>query len=536
MTQALHRRTFLAAVAAALAGGALSGGPLGGLTAAAARVAAEAGLDLGPAEPFSFEALIARARAMAAAAYAPPYRPAPEIVAQIDYEAHGKIRFRPDHALFADGPGRYPVTFFHLGMFFPAKVTMHVVEAGQAREVRYAPRYFDMPADSVARGLPPDAGFAGFRLQEARTREDWRSQDWTAFLGASYFRAIGELGQYGMSARGLAVDTAVPGPEEFPQFTAFYIAPAMSENEPVRVHALLDGPSVSGAYRFTLWRGRGVVTEVEAHLFLRRDIERLGIAPLTSMFWFAEHGRDRDLDWRPEVHDSDGLALWTGGGERLWRPLNNPPRTTTSSFLDIDPRGFGLLQRDRNFDHYLDGVNYDLRPSVWVEPLHSWGEGAVELVEIPTDDEIHDNIVAFWRPRAPARAGDAYDFRYRLHWLADEPYPTTQIARVAATRSGRGGEPGKPRPEGLRKFVVEFAGAPLTALEPDAEIKAVVTAARGQIIRPFAEPIPRSDRWRIQFDLMAGGPEPVELRAYLRQGDETLSETWAYQHHPDLSA
>ena len=147
--------------------------------------------------------------------------------------------------------------------------------------------------------------------------------------------------------------------------------------------------------------------DIEKHLFLRADIERLGIAPLTSMFWYAEYGRERIADWRPEVHDSDGLAIWNGAGERIWRPLNNPTRVFHTSYLDHNPKGYGLLQRDRVFDHYLDGVGYDRRPSTWVEPIGDWGKGVVQLVEIPTDDEIHDNIGAYWLPEQPARAGDA---------------------------------------------------------------------------------------------------------------------------------
>ena len=411
---------------------------------------------------------------------------------------------------------------------------MHALERGFSREIAYDPAYFGMPEGSVARALPRDSGFAGFRLQEARSRRDWPTQDWIAFLGASYFRAIGELGQYGLSARGIAVDVAAQQPEEFPNFTEFHIASAADPDGPVNVFALLDGPSITGAYHFTIRRGAGVVMEVETVLFLRRAVERLGIAPLTSMFWFGEANRRFQQDWRPEVHDSDGLALWTGSGERLWRPLNNPERVVTSSFLDHNPRGFGLLQRDRNFEHYLDGVRYERRPSLWVEPLGPWGPGAVQLVEIPTDDEIHDNIVAFWVPREPAKAGDRLGLSYRLHWLAEEPYPAESIAQVVATRIGRGGEPGKPRPAGLTKFVVEFAGKALDGIARDTRPEARLTASRGTLSYMFTEPIPGSRRWRAQFDLEAAGGEPVELRLYLADaGGKALTETWLYQHRPE---
>jgi glucans biosynthesis protein len=489
-------------------------------------------LRLGDPQPFSYDSLVARARDIAARPYVPPYRPAPEIVDAIDYDAHGKIHFRTDLAPFANGPGEYPVTFFHLGHFFQKAVRMHLVEQGTAREILYEPDYFDMPPDSIAHQLPAGSGFAGFRFQESRHRADWRTQDWVAFLGASYFRAIGALGQYGMSARGVAINTAVPVPEEFPDFVAFYIEGAPSEDAPSLVHALLDGPSIAGAYRFAMRRTDGVVMDIDAALFVRSDIQQLGMAPLTSMFWYGEYNRPLMMDWRPEVHDSDGLALWTGSGERIWRPLNNPARVVTSSFFDTGPRGFGLLQRDRNFDHYLDGVNYDRRPSLWVEPLEGWKAGAVQLIEIPTDDEIHDNIVAFWVPQEPARAGAAFDLRYRLHWLADEPYPADGIARTVATRIGRGGQPGKPRPKGVDKFVVEFAGGPLAALASGEQPEAVVSASRGELTRVFTEPVPGTPRWRAVFDLAPGGLDPVELRLFLRLADTPLSETWLYQFTP----
>lgn len=491
-----------------------------------------AGLQFGPTKPFAFAALTERAKTAARAPYKEPYRPAPELVKRIGYEAHGKIRFKTDHALFAQGVGMYPVTFFHLGMFFQKSVKMHEVRAGQAREIVYSPSYFDMPADSIARKLPKDSGFAGFRLHEAKTRSDWKTQDWTAYLGASYVRAIGSLGQYGLSARGIAVNTTATGPEEFPDFTEFYIEPAATEKDPVVVYAYLDGPSVTGAYRFALQRGTGVLMDVECALYPRKDIQQLGVAPLTSMFWFGEYGRPERIDWRPEVHDSDGLALWNGAGERVFRPLNSPSRVITSSFFDKSPKGFGLLQRDRNVENYLDGVNYDLRPSLWVEPLGDWGEGSVTLIEIPTDDEIHDNIVAFWTPKAAAKAGSELRYRYKLHWQANEPYPASDMATVVATRMGRGGEPGKPRPKGVNKFVVEFAGKALENLAKTDKLSAQVNSSRGAITLNFVEPVPRTKRHRAQFDLTVTGTEPVELRLFLRKNKQTISETWLYQFEP----
>ncbi len=383
------------------------------LAAASPASAQTKGLELGPASAFTFETLIARAKSMAARAYAPPPAPAPEILEQIDYDAHGKIKYKPEMAPFSFeqagvGKGKFAATFFHLGRYFKKPQRIHVVESGQAREILYREDYFEMPKDSVAHKLPRGAGFAGFRFQEANAEGGqaptkgwqgkplpWQSNDWVAFLGASYFRAIGDEFQYGLSARGIVIDAAIGGKaEEFPDFTHVWLERGTGDS--VTAYCLLDGPSLSGAYKFTMTRGKGVTMEIEKHLFIRKDIERFGVAPLTSMFWYSEAIKPTAIDWRPEVHDSDGLALWTGAGERIWRPLNNPRRTIASSFGDENPRGFGLLQRDRLFDHFQDGVYYERRPSLWIEPIGPWGRGAVQLIEIPTDDEIHDNIVVAW--------------------------------------------------------------------------------------------------------------------------------------------
>lgn len=530
----LQRRSLLtaASAAAALASLGLPGTAL-----------AQAGLKLGQPTPFSFEGLIAQAKALAASPYAgvPPLPR--DVLERIDYEAHGKIRFNTDYALFRDGPGIFPVTFFHLGRYFQVPVHMNVLEKndvgdGFARELLYDPAYFDMPADSPGRELPKGAGFAGFRFQESRLgnqqKLDWKKNDWVAFLGASYFRAIGELYQYGMSARGVALDVATPDrPEEFPNFTRFYFEPPADNSTAVTVYALLEGPSISGAFRFIMQRDKAVVMDIETRLFLRRDLVRLGIAPLTSMYWYSETVKPTGIDWRPEVHDSDGLAMWNGAGEHIWRPLNNPGQTTASSFADTHPRGFGLLQRDRVFDHYLDGVNYENRPGVWVEPIGDWGEGSVQVVEIPTDDEIHDNVVALWVPKAPATAGSSYSFRYKLHWTAQEPYPSP-LGLCVATRLGRGGQPGQPRPAGVRKFMVEFLGGPLATLPFGVKPEPVLTASRGKFSYIFTEPVPDGvpGHWRAQFDFTVDGKEPVDMRLYLKNGDQTLTETWLYQYLP----
>ena len=526
MVQTLSRRNLLSLAAAA---------GMAPVLAAEARTAATE-LKFGPARPFSYDALKAMARERASKPYVAPPRPNQEIVAQIDYDNHGKLRFNKDVALFGTGPGAYPVTFQHVGRYFPKTVRMYSLVDGQAREVLYDPSYFTVgPEHPAARLAAEPSAFAGLWLQEARSR-DWKAEEpWATWLGASYFRAVGELGQVGLSARGIALAPGQgPGPEEFPDFVAFWIEAAANEGDPVTLYALLDSPSLSGAYRFLCRRTSGVIMDIDAALNFRTRVGHLGVAPLTSMYWYSETTTSRGIDWRPEVHDSDGLAIWTGTGEHIWRPLNNPPRIMTSSFVDRAPRGFGLLQRDREFLHYLDGVKYEKRPSAWVEPLGDWGRGAVQIVEMPTDDEIHDNIVAMWVPEEAPEAGSSRDYRYRLSWLADEPSPTP-LARVVATRLGRGGQPGQPRPIGVQKFLIEFKGGPLVNLPRGALPEPVLWASRGSFgsyrhIEAVPNDVP--GHWRVQFDLQVRDTEPVEMRCYLKVGDQVASETWLYQYLP----
>jgi glucans biosynthesis protein len=252
------------------------------------------------------------------------------------------------------------------------------------------------------------------------------------------------------------------------------------------------------------------------------------------MYWYGETSRRQIVDWRPEIHDSDGLAMWTGSGERIWRPLNNPPRVMSNAFVDNDIRGFGLLQRDRDFVHYLDdSVFYERRASVWVEPLDPFGEGEVHLLEIPTDDEIHDNVAAYWWPKEPFKAGATRTYRYRLRWLDDIPFPSS-LARTIGTWTGVGGRPGHKRPEGVRKFVVDFQGKVLADLGRDDGVEIMVTPSRGILSNDYCHPVvDQRGRWRALFDLEATGPEPVDIRMYLRKGDRALTETWVFQYFPE---
>jgi glucans biosynthesis protein len=486
-------------------------------------------LALGDPQPFSFDRLKAQAAALAQKPWSDPRSPYSDILQKIDYDAFNKIRFRRDHALWAATRTANPVQLFHLGRYFQQPTTISVVENGEARQVHYRKAYFQFPRRHVAHDLPEDIGFSGFRVMG----ED-QSWDWLAFLGASYFRSPGTGKQYGLSARGLAIDTAMPTPEEFPRFTDFWLEPYPGEREKLVVYALLDSLSVTGAYRFDCVRKGGVLMDVELELYPRKPIQRLGVAPLTAMFWYGEKERTRAIDWRPEIHDSDGLSIWTGAGERIWRPLNNPPRVMTNSFADLSPRGFGLLQRDRNFDHYQDtGVFYHRRPSLWVEPIGDWGAGAVQLVEIPTDDEIHDNIVAYWVPEAAVLPGKPLAFSYRLHWRNNEPFPA-DTGTVTDTYAGIGGIPGQERLKDVYKFVVDFAGGKLASFDEEDDVLPAISVSRGRIGPNGAHPIiGRPGHFRAVFDLEVRGKDPVDLRLFLRKGGEALSETWLLQFFPE---
>lgn len=519
-TSRVDRRQLLMGGAALLAG--LGAPPLAGFAQAMTE------LPLEPATPFDLEILKGKARRLAEKPYVAPAVPYADLLETVDFDAYQTITYKPSRTL---GPGEdttVPVRLFHLGRYFKAPVQLFLVKDGEAREIGYDHDTFTYTDAKLANRLPDDLGYAGFRLMNPGEETDW-----LAFLGSSYFRSSGPEGQYGLSARGLAIDTGLSRPEEFPRFSAFWLHGTGDDADAMIVDALLESESCTGAYRFTISKSDSIVMDVDATLFVRKDIERLGVAPLTSMFWYGEANRFEGADWRPEVHDSDGLALWTGSGERIWRPLNNPSTVRTSTFSDESPKGFGLLQRDRDFNNYQDdGAFYEKRPGVWIEPLSGWGRGEVQLVEIPTDDEIYDNIVAYWKPAEPVRVGDTLAFAYRLHWVSQEPYPPQSVARVVSTRIGRGGVPGQERKGNTKKFVIDFEGGPLDALEQRFDVEPMVDAGRGTVGGRYVVKVVGTNRWRAFFDLDVEGSEPVELRCYLKLDGEVLSETWMYQYLP----
>ncbi len=519
----MHRRDFFKATGAAAVS------LLGNVGAVTARGGTAT---LGGTErAFDYAWLKGEARGLASRAYRPPANTVPTVLRDLDWDQYQSITFRGERALWAlEGVG-FEVKFFHLGLFYQTPVHMYEVTNGRAKEIAYDPAMFDYGKSGLAGArFPPNLGFAGFRVNTARDLV----RDVVAFLGAAYFRAVGGELQYGLSARGLAIDSGMSRPEEFPVFISFWFERPRRGSTTLTVYALMDSESVAGAYRFIMKPGRVFVMDIDAALYPRREMERMGVAPLTSMYQYGENDHRMDDDWRPEIHDSDGLSMWTGAGEWIWRPLSNPETMRFSAFQDENPRGFGLLQRDRNFDHYQDdGIFYDRRPSLWVEPKRGWGKGSVELIELPAADETSDNIVAFWNPVEKPRAGEELLFAYRLSWGSKMPAGPS-LAEVVATRTGIGGIVGQKRTHYSRRFVVDFAGGGLAHLAGHARVEPVISTSRGRIELPSARPLTSVRGYRAMFDvrLLDDDAAPIDLRLFLRAGDRALTETWLYQWTP----
>jgi glucans biosynthesis protein len=477
-----------------------------------------------PAKPFDFADVEQRARELAGKAYVRDDAGMPDFLSNLDYDQYRDIRYKPDKALWRDEGLPFQIQAFHRGFMFTDRVVINIVDHGVATRLAYSPELFDFGRNQLPAPLPADLGFAGLRFHYPLRRDDvW--DEIAVFLGASYFRAVG-LGQvYGLSARGLALDTGLPKAEEFPIFREFWIDKPARDAASLTVYALLDSPSVTGAYRFTIHPGLDLTMEVASHLYFRKKVERVGIAPLTSMFFHGEN-TDRFVDdFRPEVHDSDGLLIGRSTGEWIWRPLNNPRQLRISVFQDSKPSGFGLMTRDRDFDHYQDlEAQYHRRPGVWVETLGDFGPGAVYLLEIPSDAEKYDNIVAFWVPDQPAGEGREFRYDYRMHFVLDE-FTAPGGGKVVATRIGAAAADGS-----TRKFVVDFASPTLKMLSPRANVEAEVSAGGGKIVNPVVHKNEENGTWRLSFDLAPEkDKDPVELRAMLKSGKDVLTETWVYQ-------
>jgi glucans biosynthesis protein len=558
MSTTLPSRRFVLASGAAALGGTVLGWPAAALSADQPPLAADG--------PFSRSTVTEIARALSKAAYAPPSQELPASVSALTYDQYRSIAYRPEMSIWAKDELPFELQFFHRGNYYKDKVELAVVDlAGVAHHVAYNPAMF-ATATALPKPLPSeDIGFAGFRIHGHVNHADVFDEV-AVFEGASYFRSLGKGEVYGISARGLALKVGAADGEEFPIFRAFWVETPEKGSDSVTVHALLDSKSVTGAYRFTIRPGLPTVMDVETTLFPRTDLVAPGLAVGTSMFFFSGNGREGVDDWRPQVHDSDGLLMANGLGERLWRPLANPKDLQFSGFVDSGPRGFGLMQRNRDFTNYQDlDTSYERRPSLWIEPVGDWGRGSIVLVEIPSTSEANDNIVAFWQPADQIKAGSEFSYAYRMFWGNG---PAVEGLAVAATRQGRADPK---RPETVRRFVIDYgatgavdgassapppeavatpipsaatqppatpasaaapaaiAADPPASADPARDPKPVVTASVGAVGNVWLEPNPVTGGWRLAFDFDAQKAALAELRAELRFSDKRPVDIWLYR-------
>jgi glucans biosynthesis protein len=473
------------------------------------------------AAAFGFDDVGARASSLAARPYKPAVVNLPTELRELDYDAYRDIRFRPEKALWRSEKLPFELMFFHQGRTVPEPVRINVIEPAGERVVPFDPGLFDYGRNKFSPQTLRGIGFNGFRVHYAMNKPGYKDEV-VVFQGASYFRAVGKGQSYG-----LAIDTAAAEGEEFPRFVEFWIERPRASATSLTIYALLDSRRAAGAYRFVLTPGTETVMQVTARLYLRDKIGKLGIAPLTSMYTFGENQPGKD-DYRPEVHDSDGLSIQLGDGEWVWRPLVNPRRLLVTSFGTTNPRGFGLMQRDRSPASYEDPeALYERRPSAWIEPVGNWGAGRIELVQIPTPDETNDNIVAFWVPQALPAAGKPLDIAYKIHWQTAGTLPAGK-GWVVQTRRGRGFA--KRSTDGEINYVVDFDGPALRSLAPSAEIEPVIWVDANAEVRErnlFKNAV--SGTWRMTVRIKRNdAAKPVELRAYLKQQQSTLTETWSY--------
>jgi glucans biosynthesis protein len=462
-----------------------------------------------------------------------PFKPAshaiPAELANLDYDGYRDIRFNADRTVWRAEKLPFEANFFHVGRNGDS-VRVHEITAQGIKAIPYNPADFNFGKNKVSPQKWGNLGYGGLRAFSNLNSPTYKDE-LVVFSGASYFRALGSGQRYGLSARGLAVDTAGSAKEEFPRFTEFWLEKPTGDAKKITVYALMDSPRMTGAYRFDVTPGEQTVTEVHARVFMRQTdtpVATLGMAPLTSMFFFGEN-QTRPNDFRPEVHDSDGLMVATGEGEWLWRPLQNTTSPLATSFTMKSLKGFGLMQRDRAFNSYEDTeARYELRPSAWVTPLGDWGAGRVELLQFATPDETHDNVAAYWAPAKMPQPGQSLDFAYTIHWQGkNQQLPPN--GWVTQSRRGSGFVKPGTEPVGQQtQFTIDFAGPALDALTESAPVQAIATAsANGRVTESLVYKNPATGAWRMTLRVQRLTPEqPIELRAFLQHNNQTLSETW----------
>ncbi len=484
--------------------------------------------------PFGLQDVEALARDLAAKPFEDNQGQVPQVLKTISYDQWRDIRFMPEKSLWRDEKLPFELQFFHPGLFYDRTVAINIVDKDVPTRLAFDTTAFNYGSNTFAGQIPADMGYAGFRVHSAINTKKYLDE-FLVFLGASYFRAVGKGQQYGLSARGLAVDTAEPTGEEFPFFKEFWIVKPGKKDKSIVIYALLDSRRVTGAFRFESTPGAETDVDVESVLFLREPVARIGIAPLTSMFIFGENSNPRvSDDFRPEVHDSDGLMARFENEEWIWRPLQNPKSLTINVFNAPNIRGMGLMQRDTDFANYLDlEARYEVRPSAWVEPKGDWGPGQLHLVQIPSPEEIHDNIVTFWAPATRPEPGTPLKFDYRIRWTSPKRV-TSPEGQVVFTRTAKG------KSGTSRLFILEFQGGKLDDLPEDAALDANVWVGEGgKLLEKRVYKNPVTDSWRLAFEiepdassglsLVLPDKRPfIEMRATLQHGLTPLTETWTY--------
>lgn len=457
----------------------------------------------------------------------------------MDYTTYRSIRFKPQASLW-HGNNDYEIQFFHPGFLYQYPVSVFTIDhTNKPKPVLFNKAMFNYDDKAAAlQGLTDDkSGYAGFRVHYPIKSNQYKDE-FAVFLGASYFRLVGKNQVYGISARGLAIDTAIIKGEEFPYFTSFWIVEP-TEGEPITIYARLESPSVAGAYKFVIQPDIDTTVNVESWLFAREDVEKLGLAPFTSMYLYGENSQKHHDDYRPEVHDSDGVLMVTHAREEIWRPLTNPKRLQVTSLSDVKPKGFGMLQRDGEWSNYLDAeANYHLRPGLWVTPKVGFGKGKLEIVEIPTKSEVHDNIVAFWVPEKSFMAGESLYFSYDLKTVEQNPF-VSELASVVRTRQGNAFLPGEEvkneRLLATRQFSIDFA-APLVSDFDRKNMKLVVQSANGDISEQRLYRVANGQEWRASFFVTPREQKTVDMRVFIEKGGIRVSEVWNYVYQVEYES
>lgn len=489
-------------------------------------------LSAGGAGALEFQDIVEKARDKAEGKYEPA--PAvPGFLADLTYRDYQSIRFNPESSLWRKGKSRFQVRMVPPGSYYTHTVKLNEVDASGVSPISFDKSVFTFPDPELAKRIPADLGYAGFKLTYPMGDDDEQNQ-FLVFAGASYFRGVGAGNQFGLSARGIAIDTGLPSGEEIPSFVEFWIERPGSGSDRMRIYALLDGPSVAGAYRFDIQPGSTTRIDVTAELFYRESVELQGLAPLTSMFYYGENTAKPGGEWRPQVHDSDGLLIHdVGAGEWIWRPLLNPASLRLSHMQVNRLGGFGLMQRDTEFHHFEDAeARYDRRPSAWVTPNKGWADGEVVLIEIPTDAETNDNIVAFWRPKQTVESGHHHKMAYSIRFGGGN-VSGQDVGRASQTFVGDGNRTGGGNQEGAYRIIVDFAGGSLDGLKANAPVVSKVSESSGdddavEIIEHFVEYVEADNSWRLSILVRPRDNKNPVLRAHLMLEDEPLTETWTY--------